>query len=91
VDLYGPGQKGLGFGLDFAVLTDPKAANSPQGIHSFFWGGAFGTWFWIDPTNDLVFVGMIQNRSGSTPTGGTPPTRNIAIAGTYRALTNAAR
>ncbi len=61
VDLYGPSQPGIGFGLDFAVLEDPAAAKSPQGLDSFYWGGAFGTWFWIDPTNDLVFVGMIQN------------------------------
>jgi CubicO group peptidase (beta-lactamase class C family) len=28
------------------------------------WGGAAGTWFWIDPTNDIVFVGMIQRMGG---------------------------
>ena len=26
----------------------------------------------VDPTNDLVFVGMIQNLNGSIPGGGTP-------------------
>jgi CubicO group peptidase (beta-lactamase class C family) len=26
-------------------------------------GGAFGTWFWIDPKNDVVVVGMIQNQN----------------------------
>ena len=40
---------------------DPAAANTPEGRNSFYWGGAFGTWFWIDPTNDVVVVGMIQN------------------------------
>ena len=29
---------------------------------SFDWYGIGGTWFWIDPTTDLVFVGMIQHR-----------------------------
>ena len=24
------------------------------------WGGAAGTWFWVDPVNKLTFVGMIQ-------------------------------
>jgi CubicO group peptidase (beta-lactamase class C family) len=24
------------------------------------WDGAFGTWFWVDPANDIVFVGMVQ-------------------------------
>jgi len=65
VDLYGPNQLGLGFGLDFAVLMDPALAKSPQGLNTFYWGGAFGTWFWIDPTNDLFMVGMIQRLAGT--------------------------
>ena len=51
--------------MDFAIIMDPQRAGTPQGLNSFYWGGAFGTWFWIDPTNDLVFVGMIQNQNGS--------------------------
>ena len=35
-------------------------ANQPDGKGTFFWDGAAGTWFWVDPTNDMVFVGMIQ-------------------------------
>ena len=31
------------------------------------WGGAAGTWFWIDPQNDLFFVGMIQQMGGFRP------------------------
>ncbi|MBB6093705.1 CubicO group peptidase (beta-lactamase class C family) [Povalibacter uvarum] len=86
VDLYGPSQEGIGFGMDFAVVLDTAAAKTPMGLNSFYWGGAFGTWFWIDPTNDLVFVGMIQNLNGSTPTGGTPRVREISAAATYDAL-----
>jgi CubicO group peptidase (beta-lactamase class C family) len=88
VDLYGPSMEGIGFGMDFAIVMDPKAANTAQGQGSFYWGGAFGTWFWIDPANDMVFVGMIQNQNGSTPTGGTPPTRAISYRTAYAALTN---
>jgi CubicO group peptidase (beta-lactamase class C family) len=88
VDLYGPNQLGLGFGLDFAVLMDPALAKSPQGLNTFYWGGAFGTWFWIDPTNDLVFVGMIQNLNGSVPGMGTPAVREISPRLTYAALTD---
>ncbi|MDP3675527.1 MAG: serine hydrolase domain-containing protein, partial [Novosphingobium sp.] len=47
VDLYGPSQEGIGFGMDFAIVMDPAAANTKQGKNSFYWGGAFGTWFWI--------------------------------------------
>jgi CubicO group peptidase (beta-lactamase class C family) len=88
VDLYGPSQEGVGFGMDFAIIMDPQRASTPQGQNSFYWGGAFGTWFWIDPTNDLVFVGMIQNQNGSTPTGGTPPTRAMSYKVVYEALTD---
>ncbi|MDO8409133.1 MAG: serine hydrolase domain-containing protein [Phenylobacterium sp.] len=87
VDLYGPSQAGTGFGLDFAVINDPQAAGTPQGLNSFYWGGAFGTWFWIDPTNDLVFVGMIQNLRGSIPGAGTPAMRDISPRLVYEALT----
>jgi CubicO group peptidase (beta-lactamase class C family) len=88
VDLYGPVQEGIDFGLDFAIVQDPKAAHTAQGVNSFYWGGAFGTWFWIDPTNDLIFVGMIQNLNGSVPTGGTPHLRDMSYAATYAALSD---
>lgn len=86
VDLYGPAQPGVGFGLDFAVIQDPAAARTPQGRETFYWGGAFGTWFWIDPTNDIVFVGMIQNLQGSVPGAGTPNVREITPRRLYAAL-----
>jgi CubicO group peptidase (beta-lactamase class C family) len=91
VDLYGPSQEGVGFGLDFAVLLDSAAAGSPQGLNTHWWGGAFGTWFWIDPTNDIVFVGMIQNLNGSQPTGDTPPMRAITPRLVYEALVDPSR
>ena len=56
---------GSGFGLDFAVVHDPAAAGEPYGKGSYRWGGAAGTWFWIDPKTDLTFVGMIQHRGSS--------------------------
>ena len=56
---------GTGFGLDFAVVHDPAAAREPYVTGSYFWGGAAGTWFWIDPVTDLTFVGMIQQLGAS--------------------------
>lgn len=88
VDLYGPVQKGIGFGMDFAVNENPAISGIPQGPGSYWWGGAFGTWFWIDPTHDIVFVGMIQNLNGSIPGGGTPAVRDISPAAVYAALTD---
>lgn len=86
VDLYGPSMDGVGFGMDFAVILDPAKAKTPQGKDSYYWGGAFGTWFWIDPTNDLVFVGMIQNLNGSIPGRDTPDVRSISYPLVYKAL-----
>jgi len=88
VDLYGPVQKGLGFGMDFAVHERPAESGLPHGLDSYWWGGAFGTWFWIDPTHDIVFVGMIQNLRGSIPGGGTPAVREISPKAVYAALTD---
>ena len=55
----GPGQ---GWGLGFSVIMDAAAAGEPYGDGSYYWLGITGTWFWIDPVNDLTFVGMIQHR-----------------------------
>jgi CubicO group peptidase (beta-lactamase class C family) len=55
----------VGFGLDFQVDNDPRRAGSLEGKNTMSWGGAAGTWFWIDPTNDVLFVGMIQRMGGT--------------------------
>ena len=55
---------GFGYGYNCAVVFDPPEANLPEGKGTFFWDGAAGTWFWVDPTNDIVFVGMIQRMGG---------------------------
>ena len=58
---------GFGYGYNCAVLFDPQAADLPDGKNTFFWDGAAGTWFWVDPTNDIVFIGMIQRMKGGSP------------------------
>jgi CubicO group peptidase (beta-lactamase class C family) len=49
--------------------VEPASAGLPFGNGTFYWGGAAGTWFWIDPVNDLAFIGMIQNQGGNRPGG----------------------
>jgi CubicO group peptidase (beta-lactamase class C family) len=58
---------GFGYGYNCAVEFDPQTANLPDGKGTFLWDGAAGTWFWVDPTNDLVFIGMIQRMNGGVP------------------------
>jgi CubicO group peptidase (beta-lactamase class C family) len=72
-----PGQAGQGFGVDFAVIFDPVAADSPQGEGTYYWSGAAGTWFWIDPVNNMYFIGMIQSQGGNRP--GAANMRDIAV------------
>jgi CubicO group peptidase (beta-lactamase class C family) len=85
VTLYSPETRGLGFGMDFAMVLDPAAAKTSQGVKSFYWGGVFGTWFWIDPVNDLIVIGMIQNVDGTTPDGA-PLVREASARLAYAAL-----
>jgi CubicO group peptidase (beta-lactamase class C family) len=72
---------GMGYGLDVAVAVDPAASGAPVGAGTISWGGSAGTWFWIDPTNDLFFIGMIQ-RLGGVGSGLDATTRTLV----YQAL-----
>ncbi|MGA1341711.1 MAG: serine hydrolase domain-containing protein [Hyphomonas sp.] len=58
---------GLAFGLGLGLIEDPAAGGRPQAAGSYFWGGAAGTWFWIDPSNNLIFIGMIQRFGQAGP------------------------
>ena len=51
---------GVGFGVDVNVTMDTAKAGTLGGLGSFGWGGAAGTNFWVDPTDDVVFVSMMQ-------------------------------
>lgn len=54
------GRTGYGFGIGGAVLLDPSRAESVSAEGEFNWGGAAGTYFWIDRKNDLIAVWMVQ-------------------------------
>lgn len=73
---------GFGYGYNCAVEFDPPAANLSDGKGTFLWDGAAGTWFWVDPTNDIVFIGMIQRRLDAY----SPPIEYESRAVVYGAL-----
>jgi CubicO group peptidase (beta-lactamase class C family) len=81
--------QGNGFGLDFAVITDPIANGGYYGKGTFYWGGAAGTWFWIDPVNDLIVVGMIQQAAGTgaAAVAGVPDVRGLSHTWVYQSFT----
>ncbi len=51
---------GQGYGLAFAT-TDRVGANGFTSVGSYNWGGAYGSIYFVDPTERLVMVLMIQN------------------------------
>src|SRR5262245_39436806 len=59
-DLLGPGYKfGLGFGVRIEAGLAPQAGS--QG--DYYWGGAGGTYFWVDPKEKMFVVYMMQSPS----------------------------
>ncbi|WP_168196850.1 serine hydrolase [Brevundimonas sp. M20] len=79
-----PFSRALTFGLDFAITEDPKRLGLVEGKGTLSWGGGGGTWFWIDPENDLIFVGLIQRMAD--PVSGEFRIRARSL--TYAALTH---
>ncbi|MBR0849354.1 beta-lactamase family protein [Bradyrhizobium diazoefficiens] len=51
---------GHGFGLGFAVRREAGIAPFPGSTGQYFWSGIAGTFFWIDPKEDLFAVLMCQ-------------------------------
>ena len=54
------GTPGYTFGLGFAVREEPGIAAIPGSEGEFMWAGYGGTFFWIDPEQELVGVLMTQ-------------------------------
>ena len=64
--LYLPGA-GYGFGLGFAVRTSAGEAAYPASVGEYYWGGAGGTYMWVDPAQDLFVVYMMQSPKQRVP------------------------
>jgi CubicO group peptidase (beta-lactamase class C family) len=64
--LYLPGP-GFGFGLGFAVRTAAGVSPFAGSVGEFNWGGAGGTYFWVDPKEDLFVVFMMQSPKQRVP------------------------
>jgi len=53
-------ENGLGFGLGFAVRNDAGRCALPGSVGDYSWSGVSGTYFWIDPREQLIAVLMMQ-------------------------------
>ena len=56
---------GTTFGLGLAIRTNPVESWIPGAPGSFSWAGYWGTYFWIDPAEQLIGIQMIQATPGS--------------------------
>ncbi|MGE0223502.1 MAG: serine hydrolase domain-containing protein, partial [Acetobacteraceae bacterium] len=72
---------GQGFGLGFSVRLETGQNPLPGSPGSYFWNGAYGTGFYIDPREKLIIIMMIQ-----TPSGSSPSYRRAVRYLTYQAL-----
>ncbi len=61
------GVPGYTFGLGFAVRKGDGIAGVPGSAGEFMWAGAAGTFFWVDPREDMVVVMMMQSPGPTRP------------------------
>ena len=55
---------GYNYGNYFRILTDPALACSNGSVGEYGWDGAAGTYFFVDPTEELIFIYMQQIEGG---------------------------
>lgn len=53
-------QYGQGYGLGVGVRQEAGRSMVPGSIGDYYWGGATGPYFWVDPQEKLVAVMMLQ-------------------------------
>jgi hypothetical protein len=56
---------GTGWGLGFAIRTNPDFSFIPGAVGSFNWQGSWGTFFSVDPVQKLILIMMMQRRQYS--------------------------
>lgn len=61
------GVPGYTFGLGFMVRQGPGIAGVPGSEGEYMWAGAAGTFFWVDPKQNLAVVMMSQSPGPSRP------------------------
>ena len=58
---------GQGFGLGFAVRNEVGVNPLHGSPGDFFWGGAYGTYFWVDPAEGMFAILMMQSPRARLP------------------------
>jgi CubicO group peptidase (beta-lactamase class C family) len=58
--LWQDSYRGYGFGLGFRVRMDLGQSATLGSVGEYGWGGAYGTYFWVDPKEQVIGILMIQ-------------------------------
>lgn len=61
--MYPSPEVGQGFGLGFCVRTKQGLNTLPGSVGDYHWAGYYGTYFWVDPKEELIAVSMHQSVS----------------------------
>ena len=69
-------QDGYGFGLTFAVNLGPGKSGTIGSEGEYYWGGAAGTSFWIDPKEHMIGVFLVQIL----------PSQDVTAAGQFKRM-----
>lgn len=73
---------GQGYGLGVGVRMEQGRSSVPGSVGDFYWGGATGPYFWIDPQEKLIAILMLQELNTTRRTYYRSVMRNLV----YQAL-----
>jgi CubicO group peptidase (beta-lactamase class C family) len=82
-DKMDPAATGYGFGLGFAVRRQDGIAAMAGSAGDYYWSGVYGTYFWVDPKEELSVV-FLAAAPGQIRLRYRQMTRNLV----YQALTS---
>jgi len=71
---------GQGYGLGVGVRKEAGRSPVPGSVGDFYWGGAYGTYFWIDPQEQVIAILMLQETDMKKRARYRPLMRNLVYA-----------
>jgi CubicO group peptidase (beta-lactamase class C family) len=76
---------GQGYGLGVGVRKESGRSPVPGSVGDFYWGGVLGTYFWVDPKEQLIAILMLQETDMKKRARYRPLLRNLVYASLQKA------